>query len=71
MNVFDAGPGEAKLEYLNADFDILSPGTYVMCAISGVRIPLGALKYWNVDKQEAYADAAAAAVGFGLVEAKA
>lgn len=67
MNLFDGTGGEAKLEYLDAEFDIISPGSYVICAITGTRIPLGALKYWNVDKQEAYIDAGAAARGFGLM----
>ena len=70
MNIFDSSSGEAKLDYLDADYDILTPGSYVLCAVTGSRIMLGALKYWNVDKQEAYVDAAAAAVGFGLLERK-
>lgn len=67
MNIFDSGSGEAKLEYLDAEYDILSPGAYVICAVTGARITLGALKYWNVEKQEPYADANAAAIGFGLI----
>ncbi|MEL7016251.1 MAG: DUF2093 domain-containing protein [Pseudomonadota bacterium] len=67
MNIFETGTGEAELAYLDADFDIIRPGAYVSCAVTGVKIPLGSLKYWNVDKQEAYADAKAAAMGFGLI----
>jgi hypothetical protein len=33
---------------------VVSPGTYVRCAITDVRIPLDELKYWSVDLQEAY-----------------
>lgn len=47
--------GEAKLEYLDGDFRVISPGTYVSCAVTGARIPLDELKYWSVDRQEAYA----------------
>jgi len=47
--------GEARLEYLDGDFRVVSPGTYVTCAVTGVRIPLDELKYWSVDLQEAYA----------------
>ena len=47
--------GEARLHYLDGDYDVLSPGAYVICAISGVHIPLDALRYWSVDLQEAYA----------------
>ena len=50
-----AGDGEAKVQYLDGDFRVISPGAYVRCAISGVRIPLEELKYWSVESQEAYA----------------
>jgi hypothetical protein len=32
----------------------------VTCAVTGVHIPLEALRYWSVDLQEAYAGPAAA-----------
>ncbi|MHA7871463.1 MAG: DUF2093 domain-containing protein [Hyphococcus sp.] len=57
---------EAVIEYGDAEFHIVKPGAHVVCAVTGKRIPLRALRYWNVDKQEAYADAAAAMEGFGL-----
>ncbi len=44
----------AKLKYLPNNFNVLEPGDYVICAISGKKIMLEKLKYWNVDKQEAY-----------------
>jgi hypothetical protein len=50
-----SGNGEAQLQYLDGDFRVVSPGTYVKCAITGERIPLDELKYWSVDLQEAYA----------------
>ena len=50
-----AGDGEAKVQYLDGDFRVITPGAYVRCAVSGVRIPLEELKYWSVDRQEAYA----------------
>lgn len=53
--------GEARLRYGDNDYDILSPGSYVVCAVTGRQIPLSALRYWSVDLQEAYWDAAAAA----------
>jgi hypothetical protein len=34
---------------------VISPGTYVRCAVTDARIPLDELKYWSVDLQEAYA----------------
>ena len=49
---------EAVLRYLDSDFEILRSGTFVICAVSGKHIPLSQLRYWSVDRQEAYADAA-------------
>lgn len=49
--------GEAILEYGDSDFIILKGGAYVRCAVTGDRIPLADLRYWNVDEQEAYRDA--------------
>lgn len=66
MNMQETGGGEARVRYEDADFSVLKAGAYVVCAVTGARIPLAALKYWNVDRQEAYADAAAALKGFGL-----
>ena len=50
-----SGHGEAQVQYLDGDFRVTSPGTYVRCAVTDVRIPLDELKYWSVDLQEAYA----------------
>ena len=50
-----AGDGEAKVQYLDGDFRVITPGAYVRCAVTGARIPLEELKYWSVDRQEAYA----------------
>ena len=44
----------AKLKYLPNNFNILESGDHVICAISGKKIMLENLNYWNVDKQEAY-----------------
>ena len=61
LNKFGAsGHGEAQVQYLDGDFRVISPGAYVTCAMTGVRIPLEELKYWSVDRQEAYATAEAA-----------
>jgi hypothetical protein len=50
-----SGSGEAQVQYLDGDFRVISPGTYVRCAMTDVRIPLDELRYWSVDLQEAYA----------------
>ena len=62
MNIFDKSfsPSEAQLRYLDADYVVLRPGSFVRCAITGAPIPLDELSYWNVDRQEAYANAGAA-----------
>lgn len=62
MNIFDKSfnPSEAQLRYLDADYVVLRPGSFVRCAITGTPIPVDELSYWNVDRQEAYADAEAA-----------
>jgi hypothetical protein len=60
MNRFEgSGSREAKIRYLDGDFQILMPGGYVTCAITGKQIPIDELKYWSVDRQQPYADAAA------------
>ena len=66
MNIFDRGfsPSEAVVRYLDGDYVVLKPGTYVRCAITGKPIPIDELSYWNVDRQEAYVDADAALEAF-------
>tara|TARA_B100000287_G_scaffold329909_1_gene314443 strand:- start:64 stop:252 length:189 start_codon:yes stop_codon:yes gene_type:complete len=44
----------ARLKYLDNSFEILENGTHVICAVSGKKIPLENLNYWNVELQEAY-----------------
>ena len=44
----------AKLRYLPNNFEIIEQGDHVVCAISGKKIPIENLNYWNVDLQEAY-----------------
>lgn len=47
--------GEAVLQFLDGDYRVVKSGAYVTCAVTGARIPLVDLRYWNVDRQEAYA----------------
>ena len=44
----------AKIKYLANNFQIIEPGDYVICAVSGKKIDIENLTYWNVDLQEAY-----------------
>ena len=44
----------AKIKYLPNNFEIIEEGDHVICAISGKKISLDQLNYWNVELQEAY-----------------
>ena len=44
----------AKLKYEPNTFEVLEKGNHVICAVSGKKILLDKLAYWNVDLQEAY-----------------
>ena len=44
----------AKLKYGPNTFEVLEKGDYVICAVSGKKIYLDKLIYWNIDLQEAY-----------------
>ncbi len=46
---------EATIRFLDGEFEVVTPGDFVRCAVSGQQIPLADLKYWNVATQEAYA----------------
>jgi len=48
---------EARVRFLDGEFQILAPGDFVRCAVSGEAIPLPELRYWSVERQEAYATA--------------
>lgn len=48
---------EAKIRYLDGEFEVVTPGEFVRCAITGAPIALADLKYWSVDAQEPYASA--------------
>lgn len=56
--------GEALLNYGDNEFVVMRPGRYVTCAVSGRRIPLEALRYWSVQRQEPYAGPAEATAAF-------
>jgi hypothetical protein len=66
MNIFDRGfsPSEAQIRYLDGDYVVMRPGSFVRCAITGKPIPIDELIYWSVDRQEPYVDAAAAHEAF-------
>ena len=45
---------KAKLKFSPNNFEIIEEGDYVLCVVSGKKIPLNQLTYWNVELQEAY-----------------
>jgi hypothetical protein len=52
--------------YFGADFRVRRPGAYVRCAVTGEPIPLEELRYWSVDRQEAYANPDAVLTRLGV-----
>ena len=52
----------AKIKYLPNNFEVIQDGDYVLCAVSGKKISLKDLTYWNVELQEAYFSYVEAAV---------
>jgi hypothetical protein len=56
MNAHDRNLGDlAKLHYGDGEYAVLRPGRYVLCAVTGQKIPLEQLRYWSAELQEAYA----------------
>lgn len=47
----------ASVRYFANDLEILRPGRFVRCAVSNQLIALEDLRYWNAERQEAYASA--------------
>ena len=64
MNAHDKDFGRtgelAQVHYGDGEISVLRPGRYVLCAVTGKKIPLEALRYWNARLQEAYASPAQA-----------
>ncbi len=44
----------AKIKYFPNNYQIIENGDYVECAVTGKKINLEDLTYWNVELQEAY-----------------
>lgn len=61
MNAHDFTSGDlAKLHYSDGEYAVLKTGRYVVCAVSGQKIPLEQLRYWSAELQEPYAGPAEA-----------
>lgn len=55
--LMNSGQSAATLIYGPNAFRVVRPGHFVPCAVTGEAIPLEELRYWSVDRQEAYASA--------------
>ena len=44
----------AKIKYLPNNFEVIENGDYVICSVTGKKISLNELTYWNVELQEPY-----------------
>lgn len=53
-------PDLAVVHYGDGEMTVIKPGRFVVCAVSGKRITLESLRYWNPVLQEAYAGPAEA-----------
>ena len=47
--------GEARVKYLPGEFQVVTHGDFVICAVTGQPIALAELRYWSVELQEPYA----------------
>lgn len=57
MNRFEQILGtarEAKIHYMNGEYQVRKTGDFVRCAVTGNPIALADLRYWSVELQEAY-----------------
>ena len=69
MNRFERRPnvpGEAQVEFMDGEFRVLRPGSYVRCAVTCEQIALDDLRYWDVDRQEAYVNPQAKLTRLGV-----
>lgn len=48
---------EAKLRYLDHEYEVVTAGEFVRCAVTGDPIRLDVLRYWSVERQAPYKSA--------------
>jgi hypothetical protein len=53
--LMNSGERAATLLFGPNSFRVIRPGHFVLCAVPGEAIALEALRYWSVERQEAYA----------------
>ena len=64
IDTFFPAQREARLRYLDHEYDVLQPGDFVRCAVTGDPIRLESLRYWSVEKQQAYKSARESFIDF-------
>ena len=42
---------EAKLRFLDHEYEVIAQGDFVRCGVTGDPIGLASLRYWSVEKQ--------------------
>ena len=52
--------GEARVRFKDGDYEVTGNGDFVRCSVTGDLIALADLRYWSVERQDAYANPAAA-----------
>jgi hypothetical protein len=52
--LMSSGESAATLIYGPNGFRVVKPCRFVVCAVTGEPIALDALRYWSVERQEAY-----------------
>lgn len=55
--LMSASDKPATLIYGPNGFRVVRPGSFVLCAVTGVAVELDELRYWSVERQEPYASA--------------
>lgn len=48
---------EAKLRYLDHEYEVVKAGEFVRCGVTGDPIRLDNLRYWSIEKQLPYKSA--------------
>ena len=72
MNRYERRPvaaTEAEVAYGDGEFRVVRPGTFVRCGVTGTPIALDDLRYWSVERQEAYVDPQASLSRFTITGA--
>lgn len=65
--MFSPSQKEARLRFRDGRFEVIVPGDYVTCAVTGQRIPIEELRYWDVHRQRAYIDGVTASADLAVI----